>query len=136
MQVEARISKDGRWYLVEIPLLDGMTQGRTKKEAMAMAVDWLESMIDKPGFQAETRAIGSDRLVLSSNDPAAVVALALRRRREAAGLSLAEAAARVGATSKNTYARYERGTSVPSIVKFANLLRALDPKHDLALAMA
>jgi len=135
MHVEGKLIRDGRYFLVEMPLLDAMTQGRSKKEALAMAEDWIESMLDIDGFKATATASGKDGFVVSVSDPAALIALILRRRREAAGLSLAEVAVRIGASSKNAYARYERGTSVPSITKFAELLHAVDPEHDLALAM-
>ena len=51
-----------------------------------------------------------------------LVSLLLRRQRERSGLSLADAAARLGARSRNAYARYERGTSLPTIEKLDALL--------------
>ncbi len=68
--------------------------------------------------------------------PEVLVALALRRRREAAGLSLADVAARIGASSHNAYARYEQGTALPTITKLSELFRAVDPDHELALTVA
>jgi ribosome-binding protein aMBF1 (putative translation factor) len=135
MRVEGHLIRDGRWYLVEIPLLDAVTQARTKKEAMTMAADWVVTMIGRDDVRAQATTTGKDDFVVEVSDPAALIALILRRRREAAGLSLAEVAARLGSTSKTAYARYERGTSVPSVTKFAELLHAVDPDHDLALAM-
>ncbi|MFW5829170.1 MAG: hypothetical protein ACOCXA_02810, partial [Planctomycetota bacterium] len=90
MHVEGTLTRDGRFYLAEMPLLDAMTQGRTKKEALAMAEDWVASMLDRPELQVTATAAGKDSFVLSLSDPAALIALILRRRREAAGLSLAE----------------------------------------------
>jgi transcriptional regulator with XRE-family HTH domain len=48
-------------------------------------------------------------------------------------LSLAEAAERLGAKSRNAFARYEHGTSVPSIEKLNDLLRAVSPGRDFVL---
>ncbi len=44
MRFEGRIKKDGRFWLVEIAAFDAFTQGRTKREALAMAKDLIETM--------------------------------------------------------------------------------------------
>ncbi|MFT4572014.1 MAG: DNA-binding XRE family transcriptional regulator [Hyphomicrobiaceae bacterium] len=136
MLIEGRIVRDGRWFLAEMPLLEGLTQGRTRKEALAMAADWVASLAPVDGVQVSTRMLKGDRFAVECDPPEALVALVLRRRREAAGLSLAEVAARMGAKSRNTYARYEQGVSLPSVTKLAELIRAVDPGHDLALTVA
>jgi hypothetical protein len=40
---------------------------------------------------------------------------------------------RLGAKSRNAYARYERGTSVPTLDKLTELLQAVAPGHDFVL---
>ncbi|MHB1847073.1 MAG: helix-turn-helix domain-containing protein, partial [Deltaproteobacteria bacterium] len=45
--------------------------------------------------------------------------------REAHGLSLAEVSRRLGQRSRNAYARYEQGLSVPTIDKLEKLLSAV-----------
>ena len=37
MRFPGRIKRDGRLWLAEIPAFDALTQGRTKREALAMA---------------------------------------------------------------------------------------------------
>jgi hypothetical protein len=37
MRFEGKLVRDGRLWLAEIPLLDAMTQGRTRKEALEMS---------------------------------------------------------------------------------------------------
>jgi predicted RNase H-like HicB family nuclease len=44
MKMEGKIWKDGKFWLVEIPALDAMTQGKTRKEALAMAKDLVFEM--------------------------------------------------------------------------------------------
>ena len=61
-----------------------------------------------------------------------MIGLVLRRQRERSGLSLAQAAQRLGVKSRNAYARYERGTSVPSVEKLGQLIKAVSEK-DLVL---
>jgi DNA-binding XRE family transcriptional regulator len=136
MVIEGRIVRDGRWYLAEIPLLDGMTQSRTRKGALTMAADWVSILAPGGDVKVTARAITSDRFVIECHPPEALIALALRRRREAAGLSLAEVAERIGAKSRNAYARYEQGAALPTITKLAELFRAVDPEHELALTVA
>ncbi len=52
MRFEGRLIRDGKWWLAEVPLLEAMTQGRTRKEALFMIGDWLETMVDRKGFRA------------------------------------------------------------------------------------
>lgn len=124
MRFEGRLQRDGKFWLAEVPILDAMTQGRTRKEALEMIVDWVETMVNRHGFRAQAHPAGKAGFELSGNDTAALTALLLRRRRQASGTSLAEIAERLGSTSRNAYARYERGESVPTIEKLDELLRA------------
>lgn len=62
-----------------------------------------------------------------------LTAFLLRRARQRAGLSLAQVAERLGATSINAYARYEQGRSVPTIQKLSELFAAVMPHRDLVL---
>jgi len=136
MRFEGRVFRDGRFWLAEIPLLDAMTQGHTRKEALAMAADWLETMINRDGFRAEVHPRGSNQFEVSGNDAGAMTALLLRRRREASGASLREVASKLGATSRNAYARYERGDAVPTIDKLDELLKATSPDGDFVIRAA
>jgi predicted RNase H-like HicB family nuclease len=133
MRFEGRLVRDGRFWLAEIPLLDGMTQGRSRKEALAMAADWLETMIDRKGFRAEVHPRGANEFEISGSDAAAMTALLLKRRRQASGASLRQIAERLGASSRNAYARYERGEAVPSMEKLDALLKAASPGGDFVI---
>jgi transcriptional regulator with XRE-family HTH domain len=53
--------------------------------------------------------------------------------REASGLTLAEAARRLGARSRNAYARYEQGSSVPTIEQLNRLIAAVSPGRDFVI---
>jgi len=68
MRLEGKLTRDGRFWLAEIPLLDAMTQGRTRKEALEMIGDWLETMINHPGFSATVHLRGDREFELSGND--------------------------------------------------------------------
>ena len=64
-----------------------------------MIGDWLETMIDRPGFAVNVHPRGSREFEVSGNDAGAMTALLLRRRREASGASLREMASRLGESS-------------------------------------
>jgi predicted RNase H-like HicB family nuclease len=133
MRFEGKVFRDGRQWLAEIPLLDALTQGRTRTEALRMAADWLETMVDRQGFTATVHPQGPTSFEISGSDAAAMVALLLRRRRAASGASLREMATRLGVASPNAYARYERGDAVPTFDKLDALLKATGPEQDFVI---
>ena len=57
----------------------------------------------------------------------------LHRQRTRNGLSLPEAARRLGAKSPDAYARYERGDSCPTLEKLSELMAAISPGCDFVL---
>jgi hypothetical protein len=133
MRFEGHLTRDGRFWLAEIPLLDAMTQGKTKNEALRMIGDWLETMVNRKGFRARVFPTGRTTFEIGGSDAAAMTALLLRRRREASGSSLREVASRLGETSRNAYARYERGNAVPTVEKLDALLKAAAPDADFVI---
>jgi len=133
MRFEGTVVRDGRFWLAEIPLLDAMTQGRTRTEALEMIVDWLETMVNRNGFRGEVHQVGKNQFEVAGSDVAAMTALLLRRRRELSGASLRDVAARLGSSSRNAYARYERGDAVPTVDKLDALLKATSPGHDFVI---
>ena len=133
MRFEGHLTRDGRFWLAEIPLLEAMTQGRTRAEALQMIGDWLETMVDRRGFRAHVFSTGKKTFEVSGTNAAAMTALLLRRRREASGSSLRDVASRLGASSRNAYARYERGDAVPTLDKLDALLKAASPEGDFVI---
>jgi len=133
MRFYGKIYKDGNFWLAEVPILEAMTQGRTRKEALVMVEDRLETLAHRPGFAVKVHPGQHGDFEVSSTDTRGMISLLLRRQRERSGLSLAEAAERLGAKSRNAYARYERGTSVPTLEKLNELLHAVAPDQDFVL---
>ena len=133
MRFSGRIYKDGKFWLAEIPILDLMTQGLTKKEAYEMVADMIESLVNKDGFKIEVYKGKKDNFEVGSSEPKHMVSLLLQRKRGLSGLSLAQVASRLGMKSRNTYARYEKGHSVPSVEKLNELLNAVSPKTDIVI---
>jgi DNA-binding XRE family transcriptional regulator len=133
MRFSGKIYKDGKFWLAEIPILDLMTQGRTKKEAYEMVADMLETMVNKEGFKIDVYKKKNDIFEVGSLESKHLVSFLLQRKRELSGLSLSQVANRLGVSSSNTYARYERGRSVPSIEKLNDLLHAVCPNSDIVI---
>jgi len=70
---------------------------------------------------------------VGSRDTATLTAFLLKRARTRHGISLSEAARRMGQTSKNAYSRYERGVAVPTVQKLTELLDAINPGDDIVI---
>ena len=137
MRFEGQVTKEGRFWLAEIPAFDALTQGRTKREALEMAKDLLETMADSSGFEVTVYPVGrSEVFEVGANQVRVLVALLLRRQRERQGLTLAEAAERLGQRSRNAYARYEQGKAMPTVEKLDQLLRAIAPDQKIVWRIA
>jgi hypothetical protein len=136
MRFPGRVKKDGRFWLVEIPAFDGFTQGRTKREALAMAEDLIETMAGVGGFRAVVYPTGGENFEIGGNRISVLLALLLRRQRERQGLTLAEAAEKLGQRSKNAYARYEQGKTMPTVEKLEQLLKAIAPDQKIVWHIA
>ena len=133
MRFSGKIYKDGRFWLAEIPILDVMTQGHTRKEALEMAADMVETMANKEGFRVKVALVSGNEFEVGPTDHNSLISLLLRRKRELSGLSLSQAAKRLGASSRNAYARYEQGRSNPTIDKLNELLYAVCPDADFVI---
>ena len=133
MRFSGKVYKDGKYWLAEIPILDLMTQGRTKKETYEMVVDMIETMINKEGFKVTIYRGEKDCFEVGSSEPKHMISLLLQRKREMSGLSLSQVSNRLGTKSRNAYARYEQGRSVPSVEKLNELLHAVCPETDIVI---
>lgn len=140
MEMEGKIWKDGKFWLVEVPALDAMTQGRTRKEALDMVEDLVLEMTkcyfeDEMGKDFAVTAIDyrKDVIGITTNDNRLFLALSLRRQREKSGSTVREASERLGSKSPNAYAQYERGKTSISVDKYEELLIAANPFEKLRL---
>ena len=136
MRFEGRLERDGKFWLAEVPALDALTQGRSRREALAMVGDLIETMADRRGFEIAVHLMGPREFEVGANDLGMLLALLLRRQRERQGLTLAEAAARLGQSSPNAYARYEQGKAMPTVEKLEQLLGAIAPDQRIVWRFA
>jgi hypothetical protein len=101
-----------------------------------MAKDLVETLVGRRGFEACVYPGRRGEIELGGSPARLLIALVLRRQREASGLSLSEVAHRLKAKSRNSYARYEQGVSVPTIEKLNDLLRVVTSGRDVVLRLS
>jgi predicted RNase H-like HicB family nuclease len=133
MHLAGRVFRAGKQWVIEVPILGVVTQGRNKKEAYGMISDAIESLVNKKGFKIAVHSGRGSYFEVSTPDVPVLVAFLLRRQRMKHDLTLAEVSRRLGAKSHNSYARYEQGRSVPTVEKLSSLLSALSPDNDFVL---
>jgi len=86
MEFKAKIYKDGKFWLVDIPDLDAMTQGKTRKEALLMAKSLVfemsaayfsdEVVVD---FQVNIIDYQKNSIGITANDAKLLLALSQQR---------------------------------------------------------
>lgn len=133
MRFAGSVSKDGRYWPIEVPVLGVYTQGLTKRDAFEMISDAIEELVEKDGFKVDVYPGKGGYFEVGSSDQATLIAFLLRQQRLEEGLTLVEVAERLGAKSHNAYARYEQGRCVPTIEKLTELLSAVSPGRDFVL---
>jgi len=85
MEIEGKIWREENVWLVEIPSLDAMTQGKSRKNALRMTQDLIEEMMGAYFGNAVTKkfkifvADEKEHIVITANDTKLLLALSLRR---------------------------------------------------------
>lgn len=136
MRFHGKLQRDGNHWLAEVAVFDAMTQGRTRSEALLMIADWFRTMVGRASFAVRVVNVRGSDFEIAADDTRPMISLLLRRRRQKSGLSLAAVAGRLGAKSRNAYARYEQGTTAPTVEKLAELLKAIAPDHDIVVDLS
>ena len=136
MKFQGKAFKNGKFWLADIPFPELMTQGRTKKELLLMVEDLFVTLADKKGFEVNVKCTKDGILEIGSNNNKVMIGLLLKRKRQLNSLTIQQVAERLGSTSKNAYARYEQGKTLPSIDKLQDLLNATGPFSDLVISQA
>ncbi len=143
MELEGNIWKSKQFWLIEIPSLDAMTQGRTKKEAFEMLVDLIREMLINyfPDVRIDSFIINitefkNGLIGVTTNNNSLILALSLRRQREQSGSTVRQVCERLGSKSPNAYAQYERGRTRISLDQYERLLHAANPYRQAHLRIA
>ena len=67
MRFEGYLVKSGKFWAVEIPLLHIHTQGRSRKDAYAMAKDAIESLLEEKEFKVRIHPGQADTFAIEAN---------------------------------------------------------------------
>lgn len=141
MELEGKIWKDGKFWLVEVSALNLMTQGKTRKEALFMIKDAIMEYVhyyfvsDVEGFKLTVNEYDS-LIGITSNNNNVLLALSLRKQREKSGSTVREVSKRLGSSSPNAYAQYEKAKKRLSLDKYEHLFHAVNPKQNLQIKIS
>lgn len=122
-----------KYWSIGIPLLHIYTQGRSKKNALEMIKEAVESAVDVKGFTVEVEILTENSIAITSTDFTRLIGFMLRQQRQNKQMSLRQAAKKLGSDSPNEFSRYEQSKSSTSLEKLAQLMSALNDDKYLLL---
>jgi predicted RNase H-like HicB family nuclease len=134
MELEGKVWRDGKFWLIEVPVIDVCTQGRTRKEALIMIEDAIMELLAEYFQKTEIKDVKLEILdreknvigIRASNNNL-MLSFSLIRQRELSKSTVREVAERLGSKSPNAYAQYERGKMRISLDQYERLLQAANP---------
>jgi hypothetical protein len=74
MQILGDIWKDGMFWVIECPTLDVSTQSETKKGALKMMVDLVQTMVNDRKYNVSISAIGKRGFSMTFKNPTPIIA--------------------------------------------------------------
>lgn len=132
--VEWKIWKEGKFWLVESKVLDVMTQGFTRNEALEMAIDAVRSLLDMPKYEAELlKGETKEQFFLGFSDPKPILSLMMERARGAANLTYEALCKKVDVASKSTVKSFLAGKHDPGVAKLQKYADAMNCDIELVL---
>lgn len=142
MELEGKIWKNKKHWLVKVPSLNTMTQGETREEALFMIKDAIIEFIkyyfedEMEGFELTVNDYKKSVIGITANNNKLLLALSLRKQREKSGSTVREASKRLGSKSPNSYAQYEKGRTRISLDQYERLLQAVNPDQNFHLRVS
>ena len=139
MELEGKLWKSGKFWLIEVPAIEVMTQGHSRKEALKMIADAIEGLIscyfpdDAKDFKVYVQEYNNGIIGVSTSNNSLMLAFSLRRQRELSKSTVREVSERLGSNSPNAYARYEKGRTRISLDQYERLLQAVNPQQNFHL---
>lgn len=139
MELEGKIWKSGKFWLIEVPAIDVMTQGHNREEALKMIKDAIEGLVDcyfpneSKEFSVSVQDYKKGIIGVSCSNNSLMLAFSLRRQREMSKSTVREVSERLGSNSPNAYARYEKGKTRISLDQYERLLHAVNPQQNFHL---
>mgnify|MGYP001559136908 CR=1 FL=1 len=131
MILEAKIEKDGKFFIADFIAIDAATQGHSVPELLEMAEDLVRGFCDRPA-DISVSLKGKNKVVEVEVSPSsAIIPAILRRQREKSGLSSRDVTSILREKSPSSYSAYELGKRVPSAEKLDELLEAVSKQDRL-----
>lgn len=134
MELEGKVWKEGKFWLVEVPAIDVCTQGRTRKEALLMIRDAIVELMTVYFQASEIENVKlqiidykKDVFGVKGTNNNVMLSFSLIRQRELSKSTVREVAERLGSRSPNSYAQYEKGRMSVSVDQYERLLQAANP---------
>jgi hypothetical protein len=93
-----------------------------------MSKDAIEAIVDEKGFAVSVTPGPADTFMVGASDDTLLMALALKQQRSSRHMSVRDVARNLGSNLPAAYSRYEQGKVRPSLDKFSQLLKAIDPR--------
>lgn len=129
MKIIGRYYKDGKFWLADLPMIQLMDQGRTRKESLIMIKSAFEILVNDETFSCEVKDLGEGEFAISTQQVKILSAFVVRRLREAQGLTIREAGALLGMKSHTEYARHESGKVAMNMETFNRYVEVLSSKE-------
>lgn len=142
MELIGKVWKEGKFWLVEVPVIDVCTQGRTRKEALEMIQDAISELLisyfpkEKDKLKLEIIDYAKSVIGIKSSNNNLMLSFSLIRQREMTKSTVRDVAERLGSKSPNSYAQYERGKMGITVDQYERLLLAVNPKRPPILRIA
>ncbi len=135
MKLPGKCWKDGKFWLIEVPALDLMTQGETKREALLMIKDAIQSLINKDNVDVQVEPLKDGEFIVGCSEPKFLISLMLKRQRSVQNLTIQEVVDGLGMSSKNAYAQYEQGKHEPTMSKISQFLNVINPEQRIPVVL-
>ena len=125
MYIKGLVTRDGDWWVAEIPAFCIGTQGRDDDEARTMLASAVHDILPDLDFEILWTHRESGEIALKTGDVAAALGFIIKQNRAGTEQSLRDIASAMGANYPNAVAVYEKGASEASISKLDAILGAM-----------
>jgi predicted RNase H-like HicB family nuclease/DNA-binding XRE family transcriptional regulator len=123
-----------KYHSVAISDLGIYTQGKDLDDCLAMAKDALESLFGE-AIEVSVEAYGKGKITVTARDLKPLIGRFLEVLREKRELSIREVTNRLGKSSPNYYAQYEKGRVLPSLTVMTEIVKAMSPDEDIVVSL-
>lgn len=124
MKIKGTAKKDGKWLAVLMPSIAAYTQARTREGALSMAKNCICDLLNQPGLEIDAQWVSESKFEVSVDDLSLLPRI-LQTARLRQGLSVEQAALRIGSCTPNAWRRYELQGCNPTLRQLKKLLQAV-----------